>query len=207
MIPTIRQKLQELNQKYRLYVFRDVLLFMLITLAIHYSFRYWAGRAHYWPVRSAIEKLESEMTHIVYHSSAWFVEKVLKMNVTRVDEKKTMYFSNSGYILVNRSCSGFKQILQFVLLMMLFPGSLRNKLWFIPLGVLVVHLTNLFRVIGLSVIVVVLPQHWNFSHDYIFRPLFYVVIFLMWVWWVEKLAYPGQKTSPGHTPAKRESDE
>jgi hypothetical protein len=31
------------------------------------------------------------------------------------------------------------------------------------------------------------PQHWDFSHDYLFRPFFYLVIFLLWVWWVEKI--------------------
>ncbi len=192
-LPKYTQKLRDFIHRYRLDVFKDVALFIIITIAIHYSFRFWANQMHYWPVKEMIDNLEVKMARMVYYPSAWFVENVLRIEITRVDQTKTMYFANNGYIAVNRSCSGFKQILQFVILMMLFPGSLKRKFWFIPLGVIIVFLTNLFRIIGLSVIVITLPQYWDFSHDNIFRPLFYVVIFIMWVWWVEKLAYPKTK--------------
>ena len=36
-----------------------------------------------------------------------------------------------------------------------------------------------------------LPDHWHFTHDWILRPFFYVVIFLLWVWWVEKFGGVG----------------
>jgi len=78
-------------------------------------------------------------------------------------------------------------MIQFALLMAIFPGPWRHKLWYIPLGIFIVHLTNLFRIIGLAVVLVTVPDYWDFSHDNIFRPLFYVVIFGLWVYWVEKL--------------------
>jgi exosortase/archaeosortase family protein len=84
-------------------------------------------------------------------------------------------------------------MIQFVLLFLIFPGPWRKKLWFIPLGLLIVHLTNLFRIAGLSVVTVTVPEYWDFSHDYLFRPFFYVVIFLLWVWWVEKLSVTNAK--------------
>jgi exosortase/archaeosortase family protein len=70
--------------------------------------------------------------------------------------------------------------------MVLFPGPWKKKLWYIPIGLIVIHLTNIFRIIALSVIVMEWPQYWTFSHDWILRPFFYVVIFIMWVIWVEK---------------------
>ncbi|MBE0637339.1 MAG: archaeosortase/exosortase family protein [Bacteroidales bacterium] len=186
----LKQLVQTFIRRYRLDVFKDVALFILITLVIHYTYRYWANTLEYWPLKEAIFNLEGKMAETVYYPSAWFVGNVLQIEITAVDQNKTMYFANEGYIAVNRSCSGFKQILQFVLLMLLFPGSWKRKLWFIPLGVIAVYFTNLFRIIGLSVVIVVLPEYWDFSHDYLFRPFFYVVIFMLWVWWVEKLAKP-----------------
>lgn len=186
----MKTKILHFIRRYRLDVFRDVALFIIITLVIHYSFRFWANSLDYLPVKEEIYALEDWMAEIVYYPSAWFVKNVLRIDITAVDQTKTMYFANNGYIAVNRSCSGFKQILQFVLLMLLFPGSWKRKLWFIPLGVIAVYFTNLFRIIGLSVVIIVLPEYWDFSHDYLFRPFFYVVIFMLWVWWVEKLANP-----------------
>lgn len=189
----LKQHLLDFIRRYRLNVFREVALFIIITLVIHFSYRFWANKLDYWPVKESIYNLEGQMAKLVYYPSAWFVENLLRIEITTVNQTKTMYFSNNGYIAVNRSCSGFKQILQFVLLMIFFPGFWKRKLWFIPLGILIVHITNLFRIIGLSVVVITFPQYWDFSHDNLFRPFFYVVIFLLWVWWVEKLAKPETK--------------
>lgn len=188
-----KQKAIAFARRHRLDVFKDVALFIIITLVIHYAFRYWAGELNYAPVGKTIHQLEGKMADVVYRQSAWFVHHVLPIEITTVDQINTMYFSNNGRIIVNRSCSGFKQVLQFALLILVFPGLWKRKLWFIPLGILVVHLTNLFRIIGLSVVIITLPQHWDFSHDYVFRPFFYVVIFMMWVWWVEKIGKPKTK--------------
>lgn len=127
------------------------------------------------------------MSSMVFYQSVWVDRHVLGMEVTEPGLQK-MQFINGGSIIINNSCSGLKQILQFVILFLVFPGPRIRKLWFIPMGIVVVHLTNIFRIVGLSVITVEAPQHWHFSHDYIFRPIFYLVIFLLWVWWIEKLA-------------------
>jgi len=83
--------------------------------------------------------------------------------------------------------------------MLLYPGPWKHKLWFIPVGVFIVHLTNLFRIIGLSVVLINYSDYWKFSHDNLFRPFFYVVIFIMWVIWVEyfykKKKHPSKKSA------------
>jgi exosortase/archaeosortase family protein len=95
------------------------------------------------------------------------------------------FLANNGYVAVNESCSGLKIFLQFTVLMILFPGPWKHKLWYIPAGLIILHLTNIFRIVGLAQVTISLPQYWDFSHDYFFRPLFYVVIFTLWVIWVE----------------------
>lgn len=163
----------------------DVAIFILITLVIHYTYRYWANTLHYAPINETIRTMHDHLAHRVFVESSWFIQNVFGMEITTVD--RTMYWSNQGYIAINHGCSGLKQILQFALLMAIFPGPWKHKLWYIPLGILIVHLTNLFRIIGLAVVLVTVPDYWDFSHDYIFRPFFYVVIFSLWVYWVEKI--------------------
>jgi exosortase family protein XrtF len=173
-------------KKNKLNVLKGVLLFALITLVIHYSYRYWA-RKDYWPISAVMHSAHDKMSDQVFNQSTWFIENILPIPITK-GETRMICFDNGGYVGINHGCSGLKQILQFTLLFLIFPGPWKKKLWFIPMGIVIVHLTNLFRIIGLSIITVNIPQYWDFSHDYIFRPFFYVVIFLLWVWWVERLS-------------------
>lgn len=187
----MQAKTNRLLQKYGLAPLKGVMLFMLITLAIHFSFRAWV-RVGYYPIGNAMGLAGTFMEKQVFLQSLWFNQHILGYDITPVDT--TMYFAGKGYIHINESCSGLKQFLQVILLFLLYPGPWRKKLWFIPLGILVMHLTNLFRIIGLSVVLLQWPDSWKFSHDYLFRPFFYVIIFSLWVWWVERLSRPEQRS-------------
>ncbi len=177
-------ELNKIIKKYKLHVLKDVMIFIVITLTIHFAYRYWANSAHYWPVTKMMTTAHESMADIVFNQSAWVIDHILNIPFTTKD--RTFYFENNGFIAINQSCSGLKPILQFILLMLLFPGPWKHKSWFIPMGVVIVHLTNLFRISGLAVVTITRPEYWDFAHDNLFRPFFYVVIFLLWVWWAEK---------------------
>lgn len=178
--------IKDFIKKYQLGVLKDVVLFVIITLAIHLAWRFWQTQFNYAPIRDFMYGLMTVMAEEVYRESAWIISGFI--DIVRVDEIMYMHFPNKAIMYVNNSCSGLKQILQFVLLMLIFPGPWKKKLWFIPLGVLIIHLTNLVRMVGLAVVMDRRPYEWHFYHDYIFRFLFYVVIFFLWVWWVERIA-------------------
>ena len=180
-----RNKIREFIVKHKLDVLRDVALFIIITLAIHFIWRVWARQFDYAPIHDFLYSLMDGMAREVYRESVFLISAFI--DVETIDKTMYMYFSNKSIMYINESCSGLKQMFQFTILMLLFPGPWKKKLWFIPLGILVMHLTNVFRVFGLAVVMNNWPQYWAFNHDYVFRPLFYVVIFLMWVYWVERL--------------------
>jgi exosortase/archaeosortase family protein len=134
------------------------------------------------------------MAEKVYIASQWVLE-LLNVNVTFFDEltiggslrRNVIYYAeNNGYVYVNTSCSGLKQFYQWVFLILLFPGPWKHKLWFIPLGLIIIHIVNIFRIVGMTYVTINMPQHWDYIHDWVMRPFFYVVMFLLWVWWNEK---------------------
>ncbi len=178
--------IKDFIKKYQLGVLKDVVLFVIITLAIHLAWRFWQTQFNYAPIRDFMYGLMTVMAEEVYRESAWIISGFI--DIVRVDEIMYMHFPNKAIMYVNNSCSGLKQTLQFILLMLIFPGPWKKKLWFIPLGVLFIHLTNLVRMVGLAVVMDRRPFEWHFYHDYVFRFLFYVVIFFLWVWWVERIA-------------------
>lgn len=170
-------------EKHKLQPIVDVLIFMIIIVFFHKLWWDW-GLKNFLLEHLSFAELEQFMAYQVFLPSSWFVENIIGYDIKTLNT--TLYFPNTGYIEVNGSCSGLKQFYQWIFLMVLFPGPWKAKLWYIPLGMFVIHLTNIFRIIVLSVIVMKWPQYWDFAHDWILRPFFYVVIFVMWVIWVEK---------------------
>lgn len=86
-------------------------------------------------------------------------------------------------------CLGVAPMVIFSGFIVSFGNHTKNKLWFIPLGVSVIFIINVIRLIGL----VLIQVHGNramfrFTHDYLYVLVTYGFIFLMLVWWMEKLA-------------------
>jgi exosortase/archaeosortase family protein len=168
------------NSKYYI-AFKDVTLFIIITLAFHFLFRSFAISIY---KIEAWQQATLFFQHLLFNNSTWIIKHILGLQFI-TDGFRMTFVENNGYIAINESCSGLKIFLQFIVLMVLFPGPWKHKLWYIPTGLVMIHITNIFRIVGLAQVTISLPQYWHFSHDYFFRPLFYVVIFTMWVVWVE----------------------
>lgn len=168
---------------------RNVLWFSVITLGFHYLYRVAVPETHSW---GWVIGLNHWLMDVVFNTSAWFNRHILGLELT-ITEPRTMIFPGYGYVEITAGCSGLKQLYQVLVLFVLYPGPWKHKLWYIPVVMLAMHVTNLFRIISLSVMVVWKPEYWDFSHDWILRPLFYVVLFSLWVIWVERFQNPVNK--------------
>ncbi|MEI6900909.1 MAG: exosortase/archaeosortase family protein [Bacteroidota bacterium] len=165
---------------------RAVFWFCLITIGIHIGWRFWAINLDYFPVRNAIVAISTFFVDHLFNQSLWVVTHVLNIKIDTV--ANAIYCENGAGIRVVESCSGVKQILQFALLMLIFPGPWKHKLWYIPLGMFIVHLTNVLRIVLLVVVAKNSPANIEYFHNNWLRFMFYVVIFGLWVLWVEKIA-------------------
>ncbi len=163
-------------------------LFMLILFGFHFLYSSLIDDSLMIP---GLEGVYLFLRKILFTQSAWVVEHILRIDIVRQDE--AMVFASGGAIIVNESCSAVKWFAHFLVLMLLFPGPWKHKAWFIPAGLIVTHLVNIIRVSGLAVVYVNKPQAFDFAHDYVFRPFFYLVLFLMWVVWVEFFFLPSKK--------------
>jgi exosortase/archaeosortase family protein len=128
----------------------------------------------------------------VYKQSTWVITHVL--NIKIAENNNAFFCQNGAGLILNDSCSGIKQIMQFAILMLIFPGPWKHKAWFIPLGMFIVHLTNVLRIILLAVVAEHSPANIKYAHDNWLRIMFYVVIFGLWLIWVEKIAVKGKSS-------------
>jgi exosortase/archaeosortase family protein len=202
MINNFIRWIKDLINKYHLYALKDVFIFIVILLAFHVLWKIFIGDIL---DVDFIRNSANWLAGVVYRSSDW-VLTFLNVNVTAFDEIKIhnqlhynvfYYAPNNGFVYVNLSCSGLKQFYQWFFLMLLYPGPWRHKLWFFPLGLIIIHIVNIFRIVGMVFVTINLPQHWDFIHDYVMRPFFYVVMFALWVWWNEQFYLKSVKKQEG----------
>ena len=68
-----------------------------------------------------------------------------------------------------------------------------HKLWFIPFGWLCCYAFNILRIFLITILIENHPTWFHPLHDYLFKYMFYAMMFLLWVWFVEKIR-PSQGT-------------
>ncbi|HPT14087.1 MAG TPA: archaeosortase/exosortase family protein [Bacteroidales bacterium] len=169
--------------KTKLWPVVDVFLFIIITYLFH---KLWWRFSYIIYDTSLFLSISDWLARMVYQASAWIDAHILGMDVTLYFKNIIHFNVNNRGIEINESCSGFKQMYQVVILFLLFPGPWRHKLWYIPMGMASMFVINIIRVVLLSVTMVYWPQHWDFIHLWVLRPFYYLVIFILWVIWVEK---------------------
>lgn len=166
--------------------FKDITSFVIITLIIHFGWRFWEIRLNLFPFSGPINGLMDWLSNLAQQQSEWVWNHVFGYQVK--SEGKIIRFPSCWDISIGRSCSGVKQIMQFVILMICFRGPWIKKLWFIPMGIVLVHLTNILRIVGTGIFSMNHPTWMKFMHDNVLRWLFYLVICGLWLWWVKKIA-------------------
>jgi exosortase/archaeosortase family protein len=163
----------------------EIGLFMLITFAFH---KFWWAFANQIKSLAFIQWGADTLATEVYRVTYWLNAKVFALPMTE-EGWNTMRFANGKALLVAESCSGLKQFFQIAILFVIYPGPWKHKTWFIPLGFVAIHLTNIFRVLVLSLWMAHDVPYWDFSHDWIMRPFYYVVIFGLWYIWNERIRH------------------
>lgn len=94
----------------------------------------------------------------------------------------------SNGVFIGTPCNGLELMALFSGFVLIFQGNWKNKLWYIPLGIIIIHLLNIARVLALAIIAKVAPETLDFNHKYTFTLILYSVVFLGWVVWVKKFA-------------------
>lgn len=85
------------------------------------------------------------------------------------------------------SCTGLKQSFIWLIVMLVARGPWRKKVWFISLGLLCVYAFNILRITLIALAIEHHPEWFELLHTYIFKYLFYLMLFLLWVWWTYRI--------------------
>lgn len=103
-----------------------------------------------------------------------------------VIEGKVIRAVTKGGVYLDRGCLGRNLMLLYAGFLLVFPGKITSKLWFIPMGLVIIYILNTIRISALVYIDLYYPQYLDVNHDFIFKYTTYFFIFLLWVIWIRK---------------------
>ncbi len=193
MITWLNRTYDSFIEKFKLQAFREVIIFIFLITFFHFAYRLWANVFLYSVFGfHFMDSVFNFLTDQLRETSTWICNHVLGIHTTISGD--LMVHNSRDRMGVTAGCSGLKQYFQFLVLMILYPGPWKKKLWFIPLGLFIIYVINVTRIVTLFLVVIRNIDLFNAVHDWILRPLFFIIIFLLWVWWVEKLAPASIKT-------------
>ncbi len=104
---------------------------------------------------------------------------------------------NSERIVINvfEGCNGLNVMIVFVAFIVAFGGAPKKMGWFIPMGFMVVHITNLVRILLLYFLADQGSSFFYYFHKYFFTAAIYVAVFVLWWIWIVLNNGNGVKTS------------
>ena len=92
--------------------------------------------------------------------------------------------NHRAVLTIYEGCNGVNVMIIFVAFLVAFGGPLRKMAWFLPAGLLIIHLCNLLRIFLLYFTALHYERYFYFVHKYFFTAVLYLVIFALWTIWV-----------------------
>lgn len=168
--------------KFKINEFRPTILFlskfilMYLVANVLYGLYVSSFRKRPDPITSVIAAQTSMCLNVLGHNTSW---------IENTDKPTTQI--NQGMrpiLLVYEGCNGINVMVIFLAFIIAFGPFDRTMIWFIPLGLTLLHLANLVRLILLFEVTTKIPTYFYFVHKYFFTAAIYLVVLLLWVWWV-----------------------
>lgn len=97
----------------------------------------------------------------------------------------------TGGLWIGDNCNGIALFALFTGFIIAYPGNWKKKLWFIPMGIVLIEFMNILRVVFLAILDTHSRAWTEFNHTYTFTIVIYGFIFLMWMIWVNKVSDKG----------------
>lgn len=172
---------------------KNALLRFLITAGLTYLILY---LVHQFLIKRHTFYDQRFISGIIYGANEILQLFGYKTNMILQDrDLQVIYIDGSNGVWVGSNCNAISLFILFVVFIAWYPGHQKSKFWFIPFGIVTIHILNILRVVCLAIIAKNAPGWLDFNHSYTFTFLIYAYIFSLWVWWVNKFSNKNSQSS------------
>ena len=180
--------------------YRDVIVFVVTLLVANYFWKWTMNGDEYgeqvtWFGLDVTAPFEFMACHVA--SAVYWLLSLFRDTVYMTDEHTIRFASGVGTTII-WGCSGLKQSFIWLCLILtvrpIFKSSNAQilkfsiaKLLYILLGWLCCYVFNILRIFLIALLIEHHPDWFEVLHNYIFKYLFYAMLFGLWVIFVEKI--------------------
>ena len=119
------------------------------------------------------------------------VQNALGYDSKLVDYAKfeTSYFHINGKYTTRmvEGCNAISIMILFIAFIFAFYRG-KTTIFYAIGGVILLHILNVLRIVGLNILKLEYPQYGKIGHDYLFPAIIYGAVVLLWLIWINKFA-------------------
>jgi exosortase family protein XrtF len=165
-------------------------LIRFAILAAGFYLLWFLGYEHY---LAADGRLDAALTHNLASVSVAGLRLLGYDATVSAGVQPLISLAGQPVVFIWHPCNGLVLYALFSGFIMAFPGPALRKLWFVPLGLLLIYSLNVLRVMALSFNKYYDYQSADFNHHYTFTAVVYAGIFALWMWWATRGATNGRR--------------
>lgn len=158
-------------------------LFFRWVISIVTGITFWLLFRHCSPIQQLVETIglatliTSSLQLIVHYSLAVF-------NIDSVIDSYKLLIPGSRGMAIVYGCLSISHFALFAGLIIGFSGKAKTMLWYIPLGILILHVVNALRLIIIGIVLKYAPSYDELSHYFVTRIFMYSAILGLWITWI-----------------------
>lgn len=187
MISMLREKIIEPLRPYH-----DIIIFMVTLIVANYAWKFtmtgdengemvtWLGM----DITAPFEWMACHIASVVYELVALFRETAYMVG------DHTIRFQSGNATTIIWGCTALKQMFIWLCLILTVRGGWKHKIWYTPLGWICCYVFNILRIFLIALSIEHHPEWFYLLHDYVFKYLFYGMLFVLWVLFVERIRKP-----------------
>ena len=134
----------------------------------------------YYPVADPITAWVTHQTSFLLSATGWSTEVIEQ---TRKATASIIY-NHRTIVAVYEGCNGINVMIIYLSFLIAFGQFSKKLYWFLIVGTLLIHISNLARIYLLFLVSVYLPDFLYFTHKYFFTAIIYIVVFALWFVWI-----------------------
>jgi len=162
--------------------FKPTIFFLLRFLGLYLvgNLMYGFYVTHYEPGPDPLTYSVTEQTAYFLDLLGWPNEVLPQLVLPTV----TIMYHRVAVVSVYEGCNGLNVMIIFAAFLFAFGPINKSMTWFILVGLIIIHLSNLLRIGLLFLVALYRPHYLYFSHKYFFTAFIYGFVFILWMIWV-----------------------
>jgi exosortase/archaeosortase family protein len=166
---------------------KDIVGF-LIKLGILYVAYFWWFSPNVWqlPVISTLYGYFIHYVLLFLAEPAALLLTAIGFGADVVNDRYLDLYDLEFNVHIKNFCLGIDMMFMLTALIISFPGKWKDRLWFIPMGVLGIQLINIGRIVGLCLSFLLFKRGNFVDHHDVFNVVAVIFIFFLFVMWVNR---------------------